>query len=1478
MPSASPRLGAQLGPVSPTAGRPFDADGDPASRAFSNADSIDNNSDEYPNEAPDDDDGLPTTDDERVAVSSPSSEPRLSNTRRNPRMMRRACECTYWLVDSLLESKAVAVVLLCLTIYILFANDMRMVVFTSEVDGIFEVLSTICFFVFAVELVLRSLLHSSITIEDVEEGQAASDEQRRDASPVEAAAHSAWRVACLGRRRKVQLSGYFLSFLFCLDVIATVSLLPEIGWIWSQIGDTNSGSSSNTSSSSTSSQLSTARASRISRLGSRLGRIIRMVRVVRLFKLYTLWRKAGGSGGSPRSSSGGAKGRRGDGGAESPPSSLSASSGSADVRESQIGQRLSDSTTRTVILLVLIMLLLIPLFIYVPDAYGHEEGAALIHAANTWRGPGWDATVRHIRQQLDVWDSVDHGIQASDDGQPQLVRVDLQPSAGVPDGLALDRPETYRGLRNGTSSAPELQKYHFAYFSPDNVTYTTEVWYNVRPPARQDALNTLGLTIFIVVLLLVGALQFTADAQALVLRPIEGMIAFVERISFDASDGGASVTSRDNTGSYETKVLENTIKKIVGVLRVGFGTSGMAIVARHLGPASANSAPLPPQSVPVSSREGSLSSAAVAVASASASSALLTSGPGRPRRPSVLASAGTGEADVQTQQPQKANHSPSVAVTSVTESASASSSMATNATISSGKSSNAAPRSIFDPFRRGKVVRAVFASVRIPHADVIVDVLQEDAVPYFNRISKVVHDTALAWGGSIVSNSHDGYTLAWVVEEDKAGGGGGDDDQSRWDATDGGGGLSQMLSRRGSIAGAVPRRARRVSLASLASIELEQDASSDADATDAARGSGLHFGRRSIRAGGNGTQLGHWSSSLLHNLQQHRGSPVATTAATTDGRGTPSVPRDSGSATDNASPAGSPVFGGPPSRERRRRNSTAFEVIRASREKDHSDSPVTAGSSSASGVKGSASSDEGEGTDVAAGSEARLVSPHAASASASVASGLASGSDDGGGGVGRTAGNASTRHRRMSMSGLITSVLHTIAGNSDSEAARGGRNSSNNRRSLSQWRGRRHSHDASGPRSSSVGAAAPSSAADPPLRPSSPRTAASQRRASLLDFAAETADRALIACLKTIAALRRSRDVQESAEATALRRSPQLAGHRLPYLQFGLHAGWAVEGAIGSMHRVDPLCISGHVLTSAALSAQAGRYGVPIVMSSPFQRLLSGVPRRYTRPIDSVTIVSAAAGWTSPPSPPPPHLNNSTGSTCTAPSFSLYTFDVWDWAATMRPGQLVQAVKTNAVTRAARAGQAERGVSVTPFAGEDCHAPPGLLPFAHTAQARRPEADLFNVAQQGTPDADRRISILGAADIIEHPVEPCVYDRGLFDVDPELWALRAPFSAEFRSLHGKAVSAYALGRWDVARRYLERANATLPGADEGAASTSASGDSEGTPTTGSGGAAAPAPASASAHRDPAGAALLTFMGAHDFSPPSDWGGRRTLVA
>lgn len=72
---------------------------------------------------------------------------------------------------------------------------------------------------------------------------------------------------------------YFLSFFFWLDLISTLSILLDIGWISNAIY--GSGGTS-----SVQSTASLARAGRASKIATRAGRIIRIMRLIRLVKLY----------------------------------------------------------------------------------------------------------------------------------------------------------------------------------------------------------------------------------------------------------------------------------------------------------------------------------------------------------------------------------------------------------------------------------------------------------------------------------------------------------------------------------------------------------------------------------------------------------------------------------------------------------------------------------------------------------------------------------------------------------------------------------------------------------------------------------------------------------------------------------------------------------------------------------------------------------------------------------------------------------------------------------------------------------------------------------------------------------------------------------------------------------------------------------------------------------------------------------------
>jgi hypothetical protein len=131
--------------------------------------------------------------------------------------------------------------------------------------------------------------------------------------------------------------GYRWGFYFALDIIATLSIVPDIGWWWDEIQP----SESQTSSSSTSNdELTATRLGRLSRVGTRAGRMVRILRMVRLVRIAKLIGYA-------------SKRKHG--------------TDDAVVEEgvgnpSHVGKRMTELTTRRMIILVLVMLLLFPLF------------------------------------------------------------------------------------------------------------------------------------------------------------------------------------------------------------------------------------------------------------------------------------------------------------------------------------------------------------------------------------------------------------------------------------------------------------------------------------------------------------------------------------------------------------------------------------------------------------------------------------------------------------------------------------------------------------------------------------------------------------------------------------------------------------------------------------------------------------------------------------------------------------------------------------------------------------------------------------------------------------------------------------------------------------------------------------------------------------------------------------------------------------
>ena len=113
------------------------------------------------------------------------------------------------------------------------------------------------------------------------------------------------------------------------------------------------------------------------------------------------------------------------------------------------------------------------------------------------------------------------------------------------------------------------------------------------------------------------------------------------------------------------------------------------------------------------------------------------------------------------------------------------------------------------------------------------------------------------------------------------------------------------------------------------------------------------------------------------------------------------------------------------------------------------------------------------------------------------------------------------------------------------------------------------------------------------------------------------ADAALASFIIIQAALKRSKKLQSYNSREDLNaRMPNFCVK----MGFGLHVGWAIEGAIGSKYKIDASYLSPHVNMAARLEAATKQFGVPLLLSETFVALLSPAVRRRVRQIDCVTV------------------------------------------------------------------------------------------------------------------------------------------------------------------------------------------------------------------------------------------------------------------
>ena len=82
---------------------------------------------------------------------------------------------------------------------------------------------------------------------------------------------------------------------------------------------------------------------------------------------------------------------------------------------------------------------------------------------------------------------------------------------------------------------------------------------------------------------------------------------------------------------------------------------------------------------------------------------------------------------------------------------------------------------------------------------------------------------------------------------------------------------------------------------------------------------------------------------------------------------------------------------------------------------------------------------------------------------------------------------------------------------------------------------------------------------------------------------------------------------------------------------FGLHVGWAIEGAIGSDFKIDASYLSPNVNMASRLEAATRQFGVHILVSGNLIKIMTAKTVTYMRHIDTVTVkgsIEPLALWT----------------------------------------------------------------------------------------------------------------------------------------------------------------------------------------------------------------------------------------------------------
>lgn len=366
------------------------------------------------------------------------------------------------------------------------------------------------------------------------------------------------------------------------------------------------------------------------------------------------------------------------------------------------------------------------------------------------------------------------------------------------------------------------------------------------------------------------------------------------------------------------------------------------------------------------------------------------------------------------------------------------------------------------------------------------------------------------------------------------------------------------------------------------------------------------------------------------------------------------------------------------------------------------------------------------------------------------------------------------------------------------------------------------------------------------------------------------ADQALASFLTIQAALRRSSRLRElTARSDVQERLPGF-GVRMG---FGLHVGWAIEGAIGSEYKIDASYLSPNVNMASRLEAATKQFGTSLLMSGDFARLLSPAVRARTRQVSlrrlkgsfflsfevknfrlSLFFSSLSSPLFSDLQPRLPTSSQIDVVTVkgSAVPMSLHTYD-FEVSQAPGPRLVLEEGVLQMQQQQQQAGFADTGAGEA--AAQAAAAAAALVRQQQQQKSFRAVGGRYPSSRaHGRLDADALLAATDGGDADDAETFSHRPYASEFEEHPDLastWAVDRPFLDAF----ARGLAEYRMGRWEEARRELER-TLRWPKGSGGAAG------GDGLP---------------GGPPDGPSAALLRFMESHNFVAPKAWRGFRELT-